>query len=78
VIIPDTIPSEEPITVVRDVIDVFLPNYLLSTCDEDATDLRRGDDYPILPLALTYPRKQVVPFALALALDELPREITLN
>jgi Integrase zinc binding domain len=29
-------------------------------------------------LTLLYPRKQVVPFALALALDELPREITLN
>jgi Integrase zinc binding domain len=78
VIIPDTIPSEEPITGVRDITDVFLPNSLLSTCDEDATYLRRGVTSSILPLKLPYPRKPVVPFALALALDELPREITLN
>jgi hypothetical protein len=33
VIIPDMIPSEEPITVLRDVTDVFIPNVLLSTRD---------------------------------------------
>jgi Integrase zinc binding domain len=63
---------------VSDVTDLFLPNSLLSTRDEDATDLRRGVTSSILPLTLPYPRKPVVPFALALELDEHPREITLN
>jgi Integrase zinc binding domain len=84
VIVPDTIPTSDPIAVERESFDLDLHTSLLSNCDEDATDLRRGVTSSLSPLVcsnrispLARP-KQVVPFALALALDELPREITLN
>ena len=84
VIVPDTIPTSDTIAVVRESFDLDVPTSLLSKRDEDATDLRRGVTPSLLPLVcsnrispLGRP-KPVVPFALALALDELPREITLN
>jgi hypothetical protein len=63
---------------VREVTDLVLPKSLLSKREEDATNLRREVTSSILPLTLPSPTKPVVPFALALALDELAREITLN
>jgi hypothetical protein len=84
VIVPDTIPTSDPIAVVRESFDLDLPTSLLSKRDEDATELRRGVPSSLSTLVYSnriYPLgspKPVVPFALALALDELPREITLN
>jgi hypothetical protein len=77
--VPDTIPTSDPIAVVRESFDLDLPTSLLSKRDEDATDLRRGVTSSLSPLVcsnrispLGRP-KPVVPFALALALEELPR-----
>jgi hypothetical protein len=84
IIVRDTIPTSESISVVRELEAQPSAYTSCSTRDGDVTDLRRGVTSSLSPLVCgnlisTFGRsKPVVPFALALALDELPREITLN
>ena len=77
VIIPDTIPTGDPITIID---DVNLPQAYESTAkrDGDVTVLRRGVTFS--PLISSDPTSSPLAFDtdLALATDEIPREISLS
>jgi hypothetical protein len=84
VIVPDTIHTSESISVVREFDSQNLAYSSYSTRDGDVPDVRRRVTSSLSPLVCPNlisslrRSKPVVPFALALALDELPREITLD